>query len=121
MFTDCENAWQFERTRDLFENRQSGRAEHIMNDAERKALADLPGVIQIYRGYRGPDWQGWSWTLDRERADWFARRPTRDGQPKIAVAQTRRADVIALLNGRNEREIVVDPHDVTNCRVERLA
>ena len=47
-----------------------------MEQEERKALAALPDRLTIYRGVhiKKGTLRGLSWTLDRERAEWFANR-----------------------------------------------
>jgi hypothetical protein len=46
--------------------------EHLMDAEERAAL---PDVVTILRGFTHAEGaRGLSWTLDRERAEWFARR-----------------------------------------------
>jgi hypothetical protein len=51
-----------------------------------------------------------AWTTDAERADWFARRWRISG--KLAYRFTATIEpggVLALIDGRDEHEVVVDP------------
>lgn len=67
----------------------------------------------IYRGQRKGDPAGISWTLDRERAEWFANRLRREGETgQLVTGTVRRADVLGYFTGRGEDEIVVDPEQV---------
>lgn len=92
----------------------------MMNDAERKELAAMPDTLTIYRGFTHKGgWKGFSWTLDRKRADFFAtlgnglRREIyglAGGRMRsVATAKCCKGDVTALFNGRKEAEIVIDP------------
>jgi hypothetical protein len=87
--------------------RQPSRA-HVMTEQEREQLAELPERVTIYRGFSGDEWRGLSWTLDRSRAEMFARRfAVLFGPGSIAVTTIARDEIVALLNGRSESEIVV--------------
>lgn len=85
-----------------------------MDHDERRVLANQPDTFTIYRGTEAPDGlgAGFSWTLSRERAVWFARRFDK-GEPTLITATVGRARVIAYLAGRGEEEIVVLPEHVT--------
>jgi hypothetical protein len=54
---------------------------------------------------------GLSWTTDREKAVWFARRFP-GPEPRVLTGRTRRGNVIAYFAGRQEAEVIVLPEDV---------
>jgi hypothetical protein len=98
----------------------STRPGSMMSPEEAEALAALPERIEVFRGaVEGVNEDGLSWTLDRERAEWFAGRFAAEGDvPLVLVGEVARADVAALLTGRGEDEIVVrDPGVVDVLRV----
>ena len=84
-----------------------------MDAKERKSLKRLPDELTIYRGIeeRGTR-EGMSWTLDLDKARWFARRGC-SSSPVLLTAIAKKRNVHALLLGRNESEIVVDQFDMT--------
>jgi hypothetical protein len=96
----------------------------VMTDEERAELAALPALVTVYRGYggSGDEWSGFSWTLDRERAEFFGRRCSFLSEGWLAVAQVPRASILALLCGRQEVEVVLAPSDehVTLLAQERV-
>ena len=53
-----------------------------------------------------------SWTLNPETAKWFAHRFGENGT--VYEAKIQKAHILALFNGRNESEIVVDPSFLMN-------
>lgn len=122
IWTDCENIYQ-----NLQEWRQLLTAdipspEHMMSEEDRAAFLELPETLTIYRGYAHPDGlDGMSWTLDRERGEFFARRAVWRGSvgDKLAKGTCRRADVLAYHTERGESEIVVFPEHVTILYDER--
>jgi hypothetical protein len=67
-------------------------------------LAQLPDVLPIYRGIGSVKGRnGLSWTLDRERAIFFAQRfVSRLGGSSLLTARACKSDVHALLLGRND-------------------
>jgi hypothetical protein len=89
----------------------------FMNAAERSAFSKLPEEIEVYRGTteeeKESSYLGFSWTLDKGRAAWFATRFQRQGGPVLATAIVSKEDCVGLLLSRNEDEIVI-PHRRTN-------
>jgi len=88
--------------------------ERIMNPQERRFLAKQGERLTIYRGCRSGRKIGWSWTLDRRKAEWFARRFEEyvEGSPIVLIGEVDKNDVIAYFADRKEKEIVVDPKKV---------
>lgn len=91
---------------------RSGRALHMMDEVEWAAWAELPEQVTVYRGYNADEGNpnGLSWTLNRERAEWFAKRFHREGVLLTAVVP--KGVVIAVLLGRGEDEVVINPEDI---------
>jgi hypothetical protein len=108
----------------------------MMSAAEGRALARLPDDTTVYRG-AGNESQvrGFSWMLDRARAEWFARRfvgeysaealsrlsridLNHESRPVVASGQIAKQEVIAYMDGRAEREIVALPESVTIKKLE---
>jgi len=69
----------------------------------------LPKEFLIFRGYQGEFDDGISWTLDKEKAEWFANRFNKKGVVKALMV--RREDVIAYFNDRQEQEIIYIEED----------
>lgn len=115
VWVDSENIYQNEEEWEyLFESERPGR-EHMMDEEEQAALAALPDTLTVYRGcHRELNEDGLSWTLDRDRAAWFARRfaDVTGADPIVHVGEVRKADVMAYFLGRNEAEIVLINPDV---------
>lgn len=110
---DSENIWQNEG--EWLERLLTDRPQRelLMEEEDRQQLAELPEMITIYRGYQRPERQrAISWTLDLERAKWFAQRWLVDEKPLVAVGRIKKEHVIALINGRDESEILVRPDRV---------
>ena len=82
---------------------------YAMTAEDRKAFKQLPNELTIYRGIReAGNRYGLSWTLDRDKAVWFARRDGIDAGPVLLTACAKKCDVHALLLGRKESEIIID-------------
>ena len=79
----------------------------VMDDEEQAALARLPKTINVWRGIGERGGPGLSWTLNRNRAMWFAYRAV-DNKPRLLHGKVLRRNVHALLLGRNEDEIVAE-------------
>ena len=98
-----------------------GEREMIMNGHERRSLAALPDKFRIYRGSRGPleHQLGFSWTLDKKVAIFFVtysgserKEKYPNAEPSLLVGEVAKKNIIAVINERKEREILVDPRRV---------
>lgn len=126
IWTDSENIWQeVGRWRSLLTGAPAGDP---MNDEERKVFDALPDEITVYRGVAAPDGMGsgMSWTLDREKAIWFAKRFALEGgpfgeTPKLLTGVVDKEEAIGYQSGRGEQEIVALPEHVNVTNVEALS
>jgi hypothetical protein len=118
VWTDSENIWQWgDQVAEFMGSRRPGR-RYLMSPAERRALAAMPEILTAYRGLtsRGTR-QGWSWTLDKAKAQWFSTRLLAAGdKPVLLEGTVRKSDVLAYFTGRSEEEIVVNPRDVLQAK-----
>lgn len=120
IWSDTENLWQWDDI-DLLMSEHIEDRWRFMDEDERAWLDLLPDVITVYRGYQtrpgmfgGSNRLGWSWTTDREKAAWFARRLLlADRKGRVVTGEVAKADVIGYIANRQESEIVVDPENVT--------
>lgn len=113
-------------------NSKRGFRELLMTPAEHKALAALPDEIEIWRGFgHAAGARGISWTLDRNRAEFFAKyacgprraflsRKELGKVPLVANATCRKSNVLAHFLEREEAEIVVDPANVVALKTEAV-
>lgn len=88
--------------------------ENLMDADERRAFKKLPDQLTIYRGFGGDRGKGLSWTLDRDKAVWFANRfHVIHGKPgRVIEGICKKTDVFAYFTNREESEIVIDPEKV---------
>ena len=110
---------RFALWREVFTAPRPRRAD-LMDDDERAELARLPERIEVYRGVT--DWNrraGISWTLDREMAAWFARRFAFSSAGVVVAGTVLKERVVALIDDRAEREVIVWPRYVYARRSER--
>ena len=112
VWTDSENIYEtIEDWKWLWSSSHPGR-ENAMTPEERKALRDLPTTLNIYRGISHPNKDGgMSWTIDRNKAEWFARRF--GNHSRVLTGRVTRDAVYAFFLGRGESEVVVDPEYIT--------
>jgi hypothetical protein len=107
IWTDTENAWQnLEDWRTLFGSDRPKR-QSLMDWDEQLALSSLADTVTIYRGCeKGINEDGISWTLKRDKAEWFANRFSKDGI--VLEKQISKSDIIAVFTGRNEFEVIYE-------------
>jgi hypothetical protein len=94
---------------DMISRHDEGLSTSVLDADEIETLTNLPECIDIYRGCRSHNVKGWSWTLDRSRAEFFAKRSAGKGRPMVLHGIAPRDRVLAYLNGRDEQEIVIKP------------
>ena len=74
-------------------------------------------IVTIYRGVGSEEYRdGISWTLDREKAEWFATRFTEDGV--VYSAKVKSNDILYYISDRGEKEVIVDPKKLI--QIERI-
>ncbi|MBR5596647.1 MAG: hypothetical protein IKW30_04480 [Lachnospiraceae bacterium] len=78
-------------------------------------------MVTIYRGVRINDYKGLSWTVDKQRAEWFAKRFGINGENGyVFTGQIKKKDIIAFFDSRNEVEIVCDYRKVKDIQCEEI-
>ena len=113
IWTDTESQYCYlEFIRDILKCNKPHR-EFMMDEHEQKFLKKLPDEITVFRGHQFRNKEGCSWSLSYNRAKWFAARFA-DGKSRYGViaGTVKKSDVIAVLLGRGEMEIAVDPSSV---------
>lgn len=121
IWTDSENIYQNrDNWAQLLTDETRTNRHLIMSDEERDQLAKMPDTgIHVYRGYTyDAAADGLSWTLNKDRARWFAKRFPGGERPRIVCGTIDRKHVIAHFTGRGEDEVVLLPGDVKNWTIE---
>ena len=129
VWVDSENCWEYhDEWHDMLTADATGR--EFMSDEDVRSVFTLPpergGLLPETKIYRGFSWDealdGYSWTLDRARAKWFADRSAwRKGDvPKVATATVKREHVIAYITSRGEQELVLLPEHAMIEKIEEV-
>ena len=118
IYTDSENIHAYADVwRKLFTSDRPER-ELIMDAEERERLATgLPAMFTVWRGY-DPFYEDhqMSWTLNKHKAEFFAKRYQKDGE--LARAVVNKSDIIAYFNSRGEEEIVIMPDKLVQINLD---
>jgi hypothetical protein len=121
VWTDSENIWQNEAEWREVLTSDAPHQERIMELDDYRQLLDMPDTIIIYRGFHAEGrHMGLSWTIDREKAEWFAMR-FQHCEPTVFGGAVSRHDVIAYLTSRGEDEIIVLPENVRMMRPVQIS
>lgn len=91
----------------------------LMNKEEKEFYDSLPKIVTIYRGLQGAKSpvRGISWTLDFEKAKWFASRWKTVVRPgNVVTAMIHKDHIFAYFQDRNESEIIVNPDFLRDVR-----
>ena len=105
IWTDTENQWQgLNKWKQLLSSNRPSR-HYLMNEEEFNLLQSLPDEVTIYRGCQaGINENGLSWTLNKKKAEFFAKRFSKEGI--ILERKIPKSNIIAFLNGRGESEVI---------------
>jgi hypothetical protein len=118
IFVDSENIYQnFNDWENLFYSERDCK-EYFMSEDNKLAFDELPEELIIYRGFVNDDGENsFSWSLDIEKAIWFANRFSKGEEYYVAKATVNKKDIIGYTNDRNEEEIVVLPEHLNILKV----
>lgn len=109
LYTDCENIHQ---NANIWEELLFGGYVKVLNKTfmgaqNAKLFKELPNEMTIYRGTQTEYWQGFSWSLSKDKARWFANRYERSSNhPMLTTAKVNKEDILGYFDGRNEKEVV---------------
>lgn len=88
---------------------QEANKSYLMDKGERKVFDALPEKVTIYRGVDDPEYKyGFSWTLDKKVARWFANRNQGNGT-YVYECTVDKKDLICYFQIRNEKEVIINP------------
>ena len=127
VWIDSENIWQnYIEWSDILTTCEAPALQAVVSDDDKQAFADLPERVSIFRGGR-VDWDDmmdsmppFSWTLDRQKAEWFANRFDHKPDNFIVEAMIDKGDIYFYTDERNEQEVVVDPDGLMIQYIEEL-
>lgn len=122
LWEDTENSKEWRHMcAEFFGDERPGR-ERLMSEHEREGLAAMADRLTVFRGTTSLETdRGWSWTLDREKAEWFAQRFAGiHGSPVLHHGKANRDDVVMYVEVRGEEELVIDPTHVRVFRTTKL-
>lgn len=96
----------------------AGNNPHLMmNKKEKNYFDSLPETITIYRGINSEtefnsdkvkDYLGFSWTLDKTKAEWFAKRWSSRKYRILLTTSISKSQATSCLLDKNEKEIWID-------------
>ena len=86
----------------------------FMTPEENVKLLSLAGHVNIFRGGQQANIAGWSWTLEREYAEYCARSGATDNRPLLAVVSSLPSSaILAYIEKDGISELIVDPLTIT--------
>lgn len=78
-------------------------------------------MITVYRGVKENNYKGLSWTIDRNIAEWFAKRFSYNvNKVYLFSGHLKKKDIIAFFNCRNENEVVCDYRKIKDIECEEI-
>jgi hypothetical protein len=106
IWIDSENIWQNKETWKNLIKSDRAEKQFFMIEEEQEYLANLADVVTVYRGcIKNKNKTGLSYTLNKSKAEWFAKRFGKDGV--VIEREVKKSKIFAYLNGRNEDEVIV--------------
>jgi len=100
----------------------------MMDKDELGFYNQLPQEITIWRGIRVEEELdeeniGFSFTLDKERAEWFAKRFSQDGKgtPILIEAKVKKDKILSVFLNRGEEEVLVSPDNIEVLSIQEIS
>ncbi len=91
---------------------------YLMSKGEQKKFNALPEKVSIYRGVNNPEYKyGFSWTIDKRVALWFANR-CENKESYVYECTVDKRDLLCYFEIRNEKEVIVDPWTLEKYKIE---
>jgi len=90
-----------------------------MTEEDAEVYKNLPDQVTVYRGCSPLNEEGFSWSLDKEKAQWFATRFSRNNS-KVLEVTVPKSEVIAYLGGRGESEILLYPDNLEDYKPKQI-
>ena len=91
----------------------------LMSKEDRSYLDSLPETVTVYRGVADDKFKnGFSWSLSKEKAEWFATRLEFDDcNPVLYEFEVNKSDIVAFLSCRGEAEVIIAPETLANYKI----
>lgn len=105
VWVDTENAWEWVKLWKRIFKQECAEKHFLMDDEELEVLSKLPDRVRVWRGCTRKNERGISWTLNREKAVWFANRYKAGGHVLEKVVDKRR--IVAYFGSRGESEVII--------------
>jgi hypothetical protein len=125
-WSSCDDTWELnDQLVELLSFHHAHDHAWLHMEPQQRAFYDaLPKVVTVFRGCSEERIRGGSWTTDVAVARGFARghRGMSPPNPVVARARMPKSAIFTVLVEREEREIVLDPSELTEIkRVELVA
>ena len=107
LWTDTENVYEhFVPWMALILDHDTKHIRLMMDKEDRETFDSLPDEFTVYRG---GEHEHMSWTLSKEKAEWFRDRYEGLRECKLFEKRIKKDEVLAYINARNEEEIILRP------------
>ena len=116
LWTDTENVYEhFVPWMALILDHDTKDIRLMMDKEDRETFDSLPEEFTVYRG---GEHEHMSWTLSKEKAEWFRDRYEGLRECKLFEKRIKKDEVLSYINARNEEEIILRPS--LDCFVDYL-
>ena len=107
LWTDTENIYEhFVAWMALILDHDTKDIRLMMDKEDRETFDSLPDEFTVYRG---GEYEHMSWTLSKEKAEWFRDRYEGLQDCKLFEKRIKKDEVLAYINAREEEEIILRP------------
>lgn len=107
VWSDTEFPWQSaDEWMSIFEQVTHKEMIAALDSDERAKRDGLDEYVTLYRGVSGPESFRFSWTLDKDRAEWFSER-FKGENPRVLTTSAAVSELVGPLMGRGENEMLM--------------
>lgn len=98
-------------SRDIIRMFKKADKKYLMSDMERSTIESMPSLVTVYRGvtsYNRKNKNALSWTIDREKAEWFSNR-FQTGTGEVWSLKIPKNLILCYFGERGtEEEVIID-------------
>lgn len=96
--------------------------KYLMDEDEQEILKKMPDQIKVYRGVREPEYKnGFSWTVDFETAEFFAKWSKKAGDKTYIYECTiSKDDILCYTDARGEAEVIINPKILKKYQIKEM-
>lgn len=119
VYQDAIHHYYYRNTWLLLFNAPRKNKQTLITKEAKSFISNLPDIITIYRGCAVDDHKGFSWTLNKNVAEWYTHVHFIEYkfQTVIYQATIKKSDIVCLFQPNLNNEVIIHPKNILTLRL----